>query len=271
MRGVRLEAEAFVVGTSMRQMKGLSRIADTVGLPPSVYAVEPILSAEAVLNPKQKELGVVLVDIGGSVTSVIVFEEGELLHMATLPIGSGHVTNDLAIGLRTSVETAEDVKIRYGTALPSEVGKREEIDLSELDSHEAESVFRHHVAEIIEARMEELFRLVDVELRKVSRDGMLPAGVILVGGGAFLPGITDLAKRILRLPSQVGVPRLLGGIVDRVDGPDFASSVGLLLLMRDRVRGSGFSGLRNGMKVPEWAEASGRKAKEWFRKFLPLD
>jgi cell division protein FtsA len=270
MRGVRLEAEAFVIGTSMRQMKGLSRIADAVGLTPTLYAVEPILSAEAALSPKQKELGVVLVDIGGSVTSVIVFEEGELLHMATLPVGAGHVTNDIAIGLRTSIDTAEEVKMRYGTALPSEVGKRDEIDLSELDSHEAESVSRHHVAEIVEARTEEIFRLVDEELKKISRDGMLPAGAVLVGGGSLLPGITDVAKRILRLPSHLGAPKPQGGIVDRVDGPDFASTVGLLLLLRDRA-GRGFPGISGAMKMPDWAEGAGKKAKEWFRKFLPID
>ena len=271
MRGVRLEAEAFVVGTSMRQMKGLSRIAETVGLSPSLYAVEPILSAEAVLNPKQKELGVVLIDIGGNVTSIIAFEEGELLHMATLPVGAAHVTNDIAIGLRTSIETAEEVKLRFGTAVPNDVGKREEIDLSELDSHETESVSRHHVAEIIEARMEEIFRLVDEELRKISREGMLPAGAVLVGGGSLTPGIVELSKKTLRLPSHVGNPKAQGGIVDQVDGPDFASTVGLSLMLRDRSHGGGLSGFSGGVKMPEWAEGAGREAKKWLRKFLPVD
>lgn len=271
MRGVRLEAEAFVIGTSMRQMKGLARIADIVSLSPSLYAVEPILSAEAVLNPKQKELGVVLIDIGGSVTSVIVFEEGELVHLTTLPVGADHVTHDIAIGLRIPTGIAEEVKLRYGTASPTEVGKREEIDLSVFDSHEADVVSRHHVAEIIEARMEEIFRLVDEELKKAGREGMLPAGVVLVGGGSLLPGTTELAKRILRLPSQVGEPKPLGGLRDRVDGPEFASTIGLALMLHDRGRSVGFAGLPGGMKVPEWAEGAWKKAKEWFRKFLPMD
>lgn len=271
MRGVRLEAEAFVIGTSMRQMKGLARIAEMVSLSPSMYAVEPILSAEAVLYPKQKELGAVLIDIGGSVTSVVVFEEGELVHLATLPVGASHVTNDIAIGLRTSVDTAEEVKLRYGTATSSEVPKREEIDLSELDSHETEPASRYHVAEIIEARMEEIFRLVDEELKRAGREGMLPAGAVLVGGGSLLPGVTDLAKRILRLPVQVGDPKALGGLRDRVDGPDFASAVGLLLMLRGKASQGGFPAFPGNMKLPDWVEGFGDKVKGFLRKFLPMD
>ncbi|NTW14184.1 MAG: cell division protein FtsA [Candidatus Moranbacteria bacterium] len=275
MRGVRLEAEAFVIGTSMRQMKGLARISEAVGLTPTLHAVEPILAAEAVLNPKQKELGVVLIDIGGSTTSVIVYEEGELVHMSVLPVGGMHITNDIAIGLRTSIETAEEVKLKYGTATPSEVGKREEVDLASLDPHETESVSRYHVAEIIEARMDEIFRLVNEELRKSEREGMLPAGAVLCGGGSLLPGAVDLAKATLRLPSHIGYPKPLGGILDRVDGPDFASAVGLALLLEERSHsgkgGIGRFNVGGNAKVPEWVEHSGKKAKEWLRKFLPME
>ncbi|NTW90283.1 MAG: cell division protein FtsA [Candidatus Moranbacteria bacterium] len=277
MRGVRLEAEAFVVGTSMNQMKGIGRILDQVGIRPDFHAVEPLAAAEAVLNPKQKELGVVLVDIGGSTTSVTVYEEGELVHLATLPVGGAHVTNDIAIGLRASIDTAEQVKLQYGTALPDTVGKREEIDLSSFDSHETESVSRHHVAEIIEARMDELLRFVNSELAKCGREGLLPAGVVLTGGGALLPGAVELAKDILRLPSHVGYPKPLGGILDQVDSPDFATAVGLVLLARERRRShgniAGIGFLAEGAKraVPDWMLSVGNKTKDWLRKFLPLD
>jgi cell division protein FtsA len=277
MRGVRLEAEAFVVGTSMNQMKGIGRILDQVGIRPDFHAVEPLSAAEAVLHPKQKELGVVLVDIGGSTTSVTVYEEGELVHLATLPVGGAHVTNDIAIGLRTSIETAEQVKLQYGTALPDTVGKREEVDLSRFDSHETESVSRHHVAEIIEARTDELLRFVNSELAKCGREGLLPAGVVLTGGGALLPGTVELAKDILRLPSHIGYPKPLGGILDQVDSPDFATAVGLVLLARERRRShgniAGMGFLTEGAKraVPEWALTAGKKMRDWLRKFLPLD
>ncbi len=272
MRGVRLEVESFVVGTSTAQMKGVSRIFESMGVGADFFAVEPIAAAEGVLNTKQKELGVVLIDIGGSTTSVIVFEEGELVHVAVLPVGGGHITNDIAIGLRTSVETAEAVKTTYGNALSREVGKKEEINLGDIDSHETEFVSRHHVAEIIEARTEEIFHLVNDELKKVGREGLLPAGAVLTGGGALLPGVVDLAKDILRLPSHIGYPKPLGGIVDQVDSSDFATAVGMVLLCKERKGASktaGALGSRRAVAFPKWMEDSGKKIHGWVAKFLP--
>ncbi|MBP9751559.1 MAG: cell division protein FtsA [Candidatus Moranbacteria bacterium] len=272
MRGVRLEAEAFVVGTTTGQMKGVQRIFEHAGMSPDFYAVEPIAAAEAVLSAKEKELGVVLVNIGGSMTSTVVFEEGELVHLSVLPVGGAHITNDIAIGLRTSVETAEAVKIRYGSALPREVGKKEDIDLSSIDSQETEFVSRHHVSEIIEARLDEIFRLVNEELRKAGKEGLLPAGAVLTGGGALLPGAVDLAKDILRLPSHIGYPKPQGGILDQVDGPDFATALGLVLLSRDRSRsGGGFFEAGTERVVPEWVKKAGKRTKEWLKRFLPMD
>lgn len=272
MRGVRLEVESYVVGTSTAQMKGVGRIFEAVGTNPDFYSVEPIAAAEGTLLPKQKELGVVLIDVGGSTTSVIVFEEGELVHVAVLPVGGTHITNDIAIGLRVSVDTAEAVKTLYGHALSREVGKKEEINLAEIDSHETEFVSRHHVSEIIEARVEEIFRLVNEELKKVGREGLLPAGAVLTGGGAFLPGIVDLAKDVLRLPSHMGYPKPQGGIVDQVDSPDFSSAVGIVLLARDRSKMGGKSGVLGGGRkwdTPEWIGSLGKKAQSWMGKFLP--
>lgn len=279
MRGVRLEAEAFVVGTGMNQMKSIGRILDQVGIRPAFHAVEPLAAAEATLNGKQKENGVVLVNIGGSTTSIVVYEEGELVHLAVIPIGSAHVTGDIAMGLRVSVDIAEQVKLRYGTALPDSVGRNEEIDLFQIDSHETESVSRRYVAEIIEARMDELFRFVDAELAKCGRKGPLYGGAVLTGGGASLPGAVEMAKESLRLPSQVGYPNAkpLGGLFDLVDTPDSATAVGLVLLARERSRsggsvsGSGFFSAGAGKAVPEWLFSVGKKMKDFFRKFLPLD
>ena len=272
MRGVRLEAEAFVVGTTTGQMKGVGRIFEYAGMSPDFYAVEPIAAAEAVLSTKEKELGVVLVNIGGSMTSIVVFEEGELVHLSVLPVGGSHITNDIAIGLRTSVETAEEVKLQYGTALPREVGKKEDINLASIDPHETEFVSRYHVAEIIEARLDELFHLVNEELRKAGKEGLLPAGAVLTGGGALLPGAIDLAKDVLRLPSHIGYPKPQGGILDQVDSPDFATALGLVLLSRDRAKsGGGFLESSAERAMPEWAKKMGKKLKEWMRRFLPME
>ena len=269
MRGVRLEADAFVIGTSTAQMKGIARIFEQAGIVPAAYAVEPIAAAEAVLNPKQKEIGVVIINIGGSTTSMAVFEEGELVHLSILPVGGISITNDIAIGLRVSVETAEAVKMSYGHALAREIGKKEDIDLASIDSHEEGYVSRHHVAEIIEARMEEIFNLVNGEMKKVHREGLLPAGAVLCGGGSLLAGMGDLAKEILRLPVQIGYPKPLGGILDQVDSPEYATAIGLVLLAQERKR-LGIGGAAES-KVPDWAKNTGTKMKDWVKRFLPLD
>ncbi len=272
MRGVRLEATALVVTGSTAQQKNIGRALEQTGVQIESLMVEPLAAAEAVLHQKQKELGVVLVNIGGSTTSLAVYEDGNLLHLAVLPVGSGHITNDVAIGLRTSIDVAEAIKLQYGTASPHEVGKREEIDLSLFDAHEEDMVSRHHVAEIIEARMEEIFSFVNAELKLIGRDGLLPGGAVLTGGGALLPGTVDLAKKSLRLPAQIGYPKPLGGILDQVDTPQFATVIGLVFLAEEStmerkggVRG-GFSAER---VLPEWMMQTAGKAQKFAKRFLP--
>lgn len=271
MRGVRLEATALVVTGSTAQMKNIGRALEQAGTHAESLVVEPLAAAEAVLHQKQKELGVVLVNIGGSTTSITVYEDGNLLHLAVLPVGSGHITNDLAIGLRTSIDVAEAVKLQYGTANPDEVGKREEIDLSLFDTHEEDAVSRYHVAEIIEARMEEIFSFVNMELKTIGRDGLLPGGVVLTGGGALLPGTADLAKRLLRLPAQIGYPKPLGGILDQVDAPQFATVIGLVLLAEGSIlEGRGkLQGWMSGVWVFEWMHQTWENIQKFARRFLP--
>jgi cell division protein FtsA len=270
MHGVRLEMSAFVVSGSTSHLKNLSRALEQAGTHPESFVAEPLACAEAVLHQKQKELGTVIIDIGGSTTSLAVFEDGDLLHLAVLPIGGGHITNDIAIGLRTSIEVAEAVKLRYGSALPDGIGKREEIDLSLFDSQEEGIVSRHHVAEVIEARLEEIFTLVNAELKSIGREGLLPGGAVLTGGGALLPGTVDLAKDVLRLPSHIGYPQALGGILDQVDNPQFSTVIGLLLSARANgsERGS-FSSQRMWNHMPEGVQEVTEKMKGWCRRFLP--
>jgi hypothetical protein len=208
--------------------------------------------------------------IGSGATSLAVFEEGELLHVAALPVGGGHITNDIAIGLRTSIEVAEAVKLSYGHALPGAIDRREEIDLSKFDTNEDGAVSRHHIAEIIEARLEEIFQFVNEELQKIGKDGLLPGGVILSGGTALLPGAIELGKDVLRLPMHVGYPAPLGGVFDQVDAPDFSVAVGALLLARDHGKGS-VQASKSGMidflpkRMVEWW----KKAKRMSDRFLP--
>lgn len=270
MNGIRLEVNSMLVLGSTPFIKNLSKCVYQAGVEIDDLVFGGLAAARAALNKRQKELGVVLVDMGGGTTNFIVFEEGELVQMGVVPIGGGHITNDIAIGLRTSIDVAEKVKVNYGSALPDEVSKKEQINLSEIDPQEEGEVSRHHIAEIVEARLEEIFTLVDKELRKTNRSGMLPAGAVLVGGGAKLPGAVDIAKKILRLPAQTGFPAELGGIVDKVDEPGFVTAVGLALWGLEE--GAGHS--RGGMKLPGLDNIPNmgktvEKMKGWFRKFLP--
>ncbi|MFZ3031669.1 MAG: cell division protein FtsA [Candidatus Moraniibacteriota bacterium] len=270
MHGVRLEMNALVVSDSTAHIKNISRSLEQAGTNAENFVVEPLACAEAVLHEKQKELGTVIINIGGSTTSLAVFEDGDLLHLAVLPVGGAHVTNDIAIGLRTSIEVAETVKLQYGTALPDEVGKKEEIDLGVIDSREEGMVSRHHVAEIIEARMEEIFSFVNTELKNIGREGLLPGGAVITGGGALLPGAVDLAKRMLRLPAQIGYPKPLGGILDEVDNPQFATVIGLILLSQVTGGEKKVFSTHNVLNaLPESMRAFMNKIRHWSQRFLP--
>ncbi len=272
LRGVRLEVSALVIGTASNHLKNLTRSLELAGINSHHFIAEPLASAEAVLSPKQKELGVVVVNLGASTTTLSVFEDGDLLHLAVLPMGGVHVTNDIAIGLRTSIDVAEAIKREYGHANPDEVSKKEEIDLGDFDSQETDTVSRHHIAEVIEARLEEILHYVNLELKGINREALLPGGVILTGGGALIPGLVDLAKKKLRLPATIGYPRPLSGILDQVDGPAFATIVGLLFLSLEEThetRGR----LREGGKLldamPDQVKEGWSKVERLFKRFMP--
>ena len=186
---------------------------------------------------RQKELGVCVANIGASTTSLVVFEEGDVAHTVVLPIGGDHVTSDIAIGLRTSLEVAEEVKLRFATCAADDVSKKEEIHLGELGAPEGEVGSRRFVADIAKARMEEIFEMIDKELKKIERSGMLPAGMILTGGGAKLPSTVDVAKRALRLPATIGTPIGVSSVIDRAQDPAMSTAIGLVLWGKN-IRGS---------------------------------
>jgi cell division protein FtsA len=270
MNGIRLEVNALLILGSTPVIKNLSKCVYQSRVEVEDMAFSALAASKAALNKRQKELGVVLVDMGGGTTNFVVYEEGELVQVGVVPIGGGHITNDVAIGLRTSIDVAEKVKINYGSALPDDINKKDHINLAEIDQNEEGEISRHHVAEIIEARLEEIFTMIDKELRKTGRSGMLPAGALIVGGGAKLPGTVDLAKKILRLPAQTGFPLELGGIVDKVDEPGFVTAVGLALWgMEEMATGPGKGRISAGIdSLPKMGQTVD-KMKGWLRKFLP--
>ncbi|MBI1888616.1 MAG: cell division protein FtsA [Candidatus Spechtbacteria bacterium] len=265
MKGVRLETNAFIISGAVPYVKNLLKSFSNIGVEVEHVVFDTIASAKAVLTKRQKELGVVCLDIGGGTTGVAVYEEGDLLHTAVIPIGGAQITNDLAIVLRIPVDLAESIKVEYGSALASEVGKRDVVDLSYLENDGNGTIFRKEVCEVIEARLSEIFELANKELKKIGREAFLPGGVVIVGGVAKTAHIVDLAKQKMRLPSQVGFPREVEGIVERVDDPAYATALGLVFYgIEERgERKDGFA-----PSIPSF-ENSVRSMRKWFRALLP--
>ena len=234
MSGLRLEVETLIVLGLTNQIKTLTKAVYRTGLQIDGLVLSPLAAAEAVLDSKQKDLGVALINIGATTTSLAVYEEGTLLHTAILPLGAEHITSDIAIGLRCPINLAERIKVEYGHSDSSLFNKKDEIDISQLVKEEKindniEAISHKYLAEIIEARVEEIFDKVDEELKRIDRSGMLPAGAILTGGGALLKGIVDTAKKKLRLPVALGEVKNIKIAVDKARQQDFLSAVGLII------------------------------------------
>jgi len=235
MNGIRLEVETLIVQGLITQIKNLSKAIYRTGLEIEAIVLAPIAAAEAVISSKQKELGTALINLGSSTTSIAVYEERNLIHTASLPIGAEHITADVAIGLRCPINLAERIKREFGSAnIITGHGHDDEIDVSELVKEEdvnddISTISRKYVSEIINARVEEIFEKVDLEFKKIDRSGMLPAGVIFVGGGAELDGLVESAKKKLRLPAAVGVAKNINVVIDKVKNPEFLTALGLVI------------------------------------------
>jgi cell division protein FtsA len=272
MIGVRLEVETLIIQGLSSQIKNLTKAIFRTGLEIEDLVLSPLAAVEAVIGPKQKELGAALVNIGASTTSLAVFEEGELLHTAIIPIGSEHITADIAIGLRCPINLADRIKVEFGSALPDNFNKKDEIDITEIAKEEdaqdeVKTISRRYLAEIIEARVEEIFEKVDTELKKIDRSGMLPGGVYLIGGGTRLHDIVEVAKKQLRLPVCLGANKNISTIIDKVNETEFFNALGLV------VWGSQMYGTssRGGLKLPGGKAINNawQKAKDIFAGMIP--
>lgn len=266
MSGIRLEVDAQIIMGQTAQIKNLTTSIYRTSVDIDDLVLGILACAESILTKRQKELGVALVNMGAATTSMIVFEEGDVVHTKVLPVGSGHVTNDVAIGLRTSIDVAEKIKLEYGTCLPGDVNPRDEIYLDQIEPSESGAISKKHIAEIIAARIEEIFKMVDHELQLMGRSGLLPAGVVLTGGGAKLPGMVPLAKDTFKLPAQLGYPKELVTAIERINDPAFATAVGLVLWGAELPSGGGHgSSLKSFSTVNQVTQ----RMKGWIKNFLP--
>ncbi|MBE2201312.1 MAG: cell division protein FtsA [Anaerolinea sp.] len=252
MHGFRLEVEAHIVTAASSALRNLSTCADNVGIRTNEFVLNAVASAEAVLEPNEREMGVIVADIGGGTTDLALYMQGSVWHTHVIPVGGYHITNDIAIGLRAPYEVAEQVKIRYGDCRPQEIDG-DNVFTVEPFGGEKIQVGRQDLAYVIEARVEEMFQLILQEIQRSGYDGMLPAGIVLTGGTAQLRGITQVAERVLNVPARVALPRNLVGLVDSLQSPAYATGIGLLRwamsgqqLYRPRLPQTGLWGRRVG-------------------------
>ena len=277
LQGVRLELDALLLSSFNSDIEGIIDSVGSFGVEEENIIPGLIADANAVLTPNQKELGVALINIGAGTSSVAVFEEGRLLNMVVFPVGSANITNDIAIGFKTEIEIAERIKRQHGSCLPKEGKKKIDFNLSlvneEEDDEDEEDIFgkkrrtakkkpqnvlsfsEKELSKIIEARVCEIFELTDREIKKVSKQGLLPGGIVITGGGAKLPGIVDLAKKAFKLPARIGYCAEFKGL----DKDSSLSTVcGLVISKIDKE--VSHSGSGNGI---------GKKIKRFFENFIP--
>ncbi len=265
MTGIRLEVESLIITSTVNSIKNLTKCVSQSGLDINELVFSTLATSKALLSKKQKEMGVMLIDFGAGTTKIIVFEENKLIHCSVLPVGSMHITNDIAIGLRTSIDVAEKIKLKYASAITKNIRDSEKIDLSDFDPQEENKISKKYVAEIVEARLIEIFNMIKDELKKTGRDGMLPAGIIFTGNGARLDGIIDFTKDYLRLPAQIGYPLVdVGGLVDKLDDPGYTTSVGLMLWGMESSKNPS----DNKINLHKFGSIVD-KAKQMFKQFIP--
>ena len=228
MSGARLEVEAHIITGSLTAVQNVVKCVHQSGMSVEDLVVQVLASAEAVLNDNELDLGVALVDVGGGTTDVALFSDGSVVHTAVLPIGAMHVTNDIAIGLRTTLQEAEMLKINYGHAIPAAIPREEMVELHQIGQDKVQVVPRRHLAEIIAPRVREILEMVRLEMRRGGHDGFLPGGIVFTGGGCRLLGFTEAASALLDLPVRIGTPHQTIGMSDQVSGPAYATAVGLL-------------------------------------------
>tara|TARA_R110000796_G_scaffold63377_4_gene146578 strand:+ start:5602 stop:6807 length:1206 start_codon:yes stop_codon:yes gene_type:complete len=258
MSGVRLEAKVHLVTCALNAVQNIEKCIRRCGLEVEDVILEQLASSYAVLTEDEKELGVCMVDIGGGTTDIAIFTEGAIRHTAVIPIAGDQVTNDIAMALRTPTQYAEEIKIRYACALAKLAGPEETIKVPSVGERPPRDLSRQALAEVVEPRYDELFTLIQAELRRSGFEDMIPAGIVLTGGTSKMEGAVELAEEIFHMPVRLGMPQEFKGLTDVVRNPIYATSVGLLHY-GNRHQASGASSSEQNR------ESTLVKVKRWFK------
>lgn len=258
MSGVRLEAKVHLVTCAVNAGQNIEKCIRRCGLEVEDIILEQLASSYAVLTDDEKELGVCLVDIGGGTTDIAIFTEGAIRHTGVIPIAGDQVTNDIAMALRTPTQHAEEIKIRYACALAKLTSADETIKVPSVGDRPARDLSRQALAEVVEPRYEELFTLIQRELRRSGFEDMVAAGIVLTGGTSKMEGVIELAEEIFHMPVRLGAPTNVKGLKDIVANPIYSTGVGLLMY--------GMEKTNDGQPVPEHKEDTFDRIKGWFRR-----
>ncbi|MDP2798942.1 MAG: cell division protein FtsA [Deltaproteobacteria bacterium] len=229
MTGVRLEAKVHIITGAVTSAHNIIKCCNRAGLDVCDIVLESLASAEAVLSNEEKDLGVALIDFGGGTTDLAVFTGGSIRHTSVLGLGGNNLTNDIAVGLRTPMAEAEKIKVRHGCCLNTMIQKDQTIEVPSVGGRKPRIVSRYILSEILEPRVEEVFTLIDQEIIRSGFKELVAAGLIVTGGSALLEGIPEMAEQIFNLPTRVGYPKGVTGLVDVINSPMYATAVGLLI------------------------------------------
>jgi cell division protein FtsA len=257
MSGVRLETKVHIVTAAVTSAQNIIKCCHRCGLQVADLVLQPLASAEAVLHSDEKELGVVLIDVGGGTTDITIFCDGSIVHTSVVPIGGNHLTNDIAVGLRTPSAEAEKIKQRWGCAMTAMVDPDEQIEVPSVGGRPPRRLTRRILCEIIEPRVEEMFLLAHREIAKTGYEELLASGAVITGGTTIMEGMPEMAEEVVGLPVRRASPRGIGGLVDVVRSPKFATSVGLVLHGARQAE-------ENQVKLRREHASFGSRVKDWF-------
>jgi cell division protein FtsA len=267
--------DTHIVTGSVTAIQNLTQCVEGAGVQVEMLVFSPLAAAEAVLEDEEKEQGVILADVGGGTTDIAVFVDGSVFHTTVLPVGGYHLTHDLVAGLRGPFSHVEELKLRYGSCMPSRIDAEEIVELESFGGQRTKEVSRRRIAEILQARVEEILEMIYIDVKRAGFDDMVAAGLVFTGGTAELPGLVELSELVLRMPVRVGVPTGVYGLADSLNSPAFATSVGLLRWAVAEEGPTNGNGNGNGhrkvdLKMPAmnlggFAEAAGK----WIKTLIP--